>query len=96
MLDYEGVVSNEPKIILPHPRILERDFTVTPILELEQIMRDTLGIYVDDEIFEQLGTCAEGDAAQGGFRLSNKQRVTSDNVQYGNILGRLLDAEEVF
>ena len=96
VLDYEGVVSNDPKIILPHPRILERDFTVTPILELEQIMRDTLGIYVDDEIFEQLGTCAEGDAAQGGFRLSNKQRVTSDNVQYGNILGRLLDAEEVF
>lgn len=34
ILDYEGVVSTAPELALPHPRLLERDFTVTPLLEL--------------------------------------------------------------
>ncbi|WP_165044871.1 2-amino-4-hydroxy-6-hydroxymethyldihydropteridine diphosphokinase [Adlercreutzia sp. ZJ138] len=34
ILDYEGVVSSDPVLTLPHPRILERDFVVTP---LEQV-----------------------------------------------------------
>lgn len=35
VLDYEGVVSDDPVLTLPHPRILERDFVVTPLLELD-------------------------------------------------------------
>lgn len=34
ILDYEGVTSASPQLTLPHPRLLERDFVVTPLLEL--------------------------------------------------------------
>lgn len=34
IVDYEGVVSNDPELTLPHPLALERDFVVTPLLEL--------------------------------------------------------------
>ena len=34
VLDYEGVVCDEPDLTLPHPRLLERDFVVKPLLEL--------------------------------------------------------------
>ena len=34
LLDYEGVVSTLPEMVLPHPGILERDFVVTPLLEI--------------------------------------------------------------
>ena len=32
--DFEGVVSTDPHLTLPHPRALERDFVVTPLLEI--------------------------------------------------------------
>lgn len=32
--DFEGVVSSDARLTLPHPRILERDFVVKPLLEL--------------------------------------------------------------
>lgn len=35
ILDYEGVSSDDPQLVLPHPRILERDFVVTPLLQIE-------------------------------------------------------------
>ena len=34
IIDYEGWVCDEPDLILPHPRVLERDFVVTPLLDL--------------------------------------------------------------
>lgn len=34
IVDYEGVVSDDPVLRLPHPLALERDFVVTPLLEL--------------------------------------------------------------
>lgn len=34
ILDYEGFVCSEPDLTLPHPRLLERDFVVRPLLEL--------------------------------------------------------------
>jgi len=34
LLDYEGVVCDDPVLTLPHPGILERDFVVTPLLEI--------------------------------------------------------------
>ena len=34
LLDYEGGVCGTPSLILPHPGILERDFVVTPFLEI--------------------------------------------------------------
>ena len=95
LLDYEGVVSDDVRLTLPHPRILERDFTVTPIIELEERMRDMLGRYVADDVYLELGNNAEGDDAHGGFRLADGSRVTSDAVQYGTVLERLVDADEV-
>ena len=35
ILDYEGFVSDDAQLVLPHPRILERDFVVTPLLQVE-------------------------------------------------------------
>lgn len=34
IVDYEGVVSDDPLLSLPHPLALERGFVVTPVLEL--------------------------------------------------------------
>lgn len=34
ILDYEGICSSDPFCILPHPKLLERDFTVTPLLDV--------------------------------------------------------------
>jgi dihydropteroate synthase len=34
IIDYEGVTSDCPELLLPHPLALERDFVVTPLLEL--------------------------------------------------------------
>jgi dihydropteroate synthase len=34
IIDYEGVTSDRPELLLPHPLALERDFVVTPLLEL--------------------------------------------------------------
>jgi 2-amino-4-hydroxy-6-hydroxymethyldihydropteridine diphosphokinase len=34
IIDYAGVVSDAPKLTLPHPLALERDFVVTPLLEV--------------------------------------------------------------
>ncbi len=95
LLDYEGETSADQHLVLPHPRILERDFTVTPIIELEVRMRDALGRYVADDVYLELGNHAEGEGARGGFRLADGKRVTSEAVQYGMVLERLVDADEV-
>jgi 16S rRNA (cytidine1402-2'-O)-methyltransferase len=34
IIDYEGVTSDDPQLTLPHPLALERDFVVTPLLEV--------------------------------------------------------------
>ena len=34
IVDYEGVTNDEPELMLPHPLALERDFVVTPLLEI--------------------------------------------------------------
>ena len=34
ILDYEGCICGDPSLTLPHPRLMERDFVVTPLLEL--------------------------------------------------------------
>ena len=34
IVDYEGVVSGDADLVLPHPRALERDFVMTPLLEV--------------------------------------------------------------
>ena len=34
MIDYEGVVSDDPGLILPHPRARERDFVMEPLKRL--------------------------------------------------------------
>lgn len=34
IIDYEGVISQDPELLLPHPLALERDFVVSPLLEL--------------------------------------------------------------
>lgn len=34
IVDYEGIESSQDELVLPHPRALERDFVVTPLLEI--------------------------------------------------------------
>jgi len=34
LLIYEGVTSNTPELMLPHPRICERNFVVQPLLDI--------------------------------------------------------------
>ena len=34
MIDYEGVVSDDPELTLPHPRAKERDFVMRPLRAL--------------------------------------------------------------
>jgi 16S rRNA (cytidine1402-2'-O)-methyltransferase len=34
IVDFEGVTSADPELLLPHPRALERDFVVTPLLDV--------------------------------------------------------------
>lgn len=34
VVDYEGAVSDDPSLVLPHPRALERAFVVEPLLEV--------------------------------------------------------------
>ena len=34
MIDYEGVVSSDPEVVLPHPRAKERDFVMEPLRRL--------------------------------------------------------------
>jgi 16S rRNA (cytidine1402-2'-O)-methyltransferase len=34
LLDYEGCVCSSSRLVLPHPGILQRDFVVTPLLEI--------------------------------------------------------------
>jgi len=35
ILDYEGMVSENPHLILPHPRIQDREFVLRPLFEIE-------------------------------------------------------------
>ena len=34
MIDYEGVVSDAPELVLPHPRAKQREFVMKPLREL--------------------------------------------------------------
>jgi 16S rRNA (cytidine1402-2'-O)-methyltransferase len=34
IIDFEGVTSTDPELLLPHPLALERDFVVTPLLDV--------------------------------------------------------------
>ena len=90
--DFEGATSDDPVLIMPHPRVLERDFTVTPILELVDAMEASLAPYVHPDAIHELG---RRDGARGGFRLADGTEVTRDGIQYGRIVGKLLDAREV-
>jgi hypothetical protein len=70
---------------------MERDFTVTPLLELEQVMIESYGRYVSPSIIGELGNNEQGDAAYGGFKLADGRRVVRDQIEYGKIVGKLLD-----
>jgi dihydropteroate synthase len=34
LIDFDGIVLNEPELTLPHPRAAERDFVLRPLAEL--------------------------------------------------------------
>ncbi len=50
ILDYAGVVCDEPDLTLPHPRILERDFVVKPLLAMcgAYALADGTAVHADD------------------------------------------------
>ena len=39
MIDYEGVVSSDPELTLPHPRAMERDFVREPWRRLNDLLK---------------------------------------------------------
>ncbi|MBR2521788.1 MAG: dihydropteroate synthase [Coriobacteriales bacterium] len=91
LIDYEGVVSDDPRLTLPHPRVMERAFTVEPLLELSAIMARSFGRYAAiGEIRE--GVCEENPF---GLRLADGQLIVRDRIEHGAIVGKLLDASEV-
>ena len=92
VLDFEGVVSDDPTLTLPHPRVLERDFTVTPLLELADAMAASFGRYVHPDVLFELG---RPDGLRGGFRLADGAEVTREGIAYGKVTAKLLDAAEV-
>ena len=49
IVDYQLYVSNDEELTLPHPRILERDFVVKPLLEIlpKHVLSD--GVLVTDD-----------------------------------------------
>ncbi|MGI6033018.1 MAG: dihydropteroate synthase [Coriobacteriales bacterium] len=47
IVDFEGETSDDPKLILPHPKALERDFVVTPLLAVLPHVRFANGVAVD-------------------------------------------------
>jgi len=40
LLDYDGLVRNDERLILPHPRLHERAFVLKPLLDLDPSWRD--------------------------------------------------------
>ncbi len=50
ILDYQGYVSSDGELTLPHPRILERDFVVKPLLEIRpgHVLADGKSVTADD------------------------------------------------
>ena len=85
--DYEGVVSDDPVLTLPHPRVHERDFTVTPILELVEKMEASYGRYVHPDAIHALGK--RTGSSDASFRLADGSEVTRDLIQYGRIVAKL-------
>ncbi len=90
LLDYEGSVVDTERLALPHPRILERDFAVTPILELSRAMADAFGPYVHPEV------AAGADLMDGRFELADGTPVVRDGIEYGRIVGKVMDASEAW
>ncbi len=37
LIDFDGIVINEPDLILPHPRANQRDFVMKPLAELSRL-----------------------------------------------------------
>lgn len=58
IVDYEGVVCNTDDLTLPHPRVLERDFVVKPILEIlpECFLANKLQVKSDKVIYGHISS----------------------------------------
>ncbi len=90
LLDYEGQVISSERLTIPHPRILERDFAVTPILDLAEMMRSVFGKYVHRELLE--GPDAMRTSNECSYMLADGTFVGRDGIKYGMIEGRLVES----
>ncbi len=98
LLDYEGILRDTEFLKLPHPKILERDFTVTPILELAQIMEQSFDGYLSKKAFidEFVSTKDLDSSNLASFWLSDGKLVTKDEIIYGKLTDKLMDSKEAW
>ena len=59
LLDFHGLVSDEPRLMLPHPRLQERAFVLLPLRELCADWRHPISGKIIDEIIDELPTDQE-------------------------------------
>ena len=64
IIDYEGVVCDDPELMLPHPLALERDFVVTPLQEI-----------APDFVFADGSTLTRDAVEQGRVTAQNGEPV---------------------
>ncbi len=94
LLDYEGEVIRTEHLSIPHPRILERDFTVTPLMDLAVVMREKLGIYACDETI--MNPCDLSGTNKALIRLADGTSVVRDGIEYGKVIQKIKDVEHVW
>ena len=76
IVDYEGVVSDDPELLLPHPLALERDFVVRPLQEIAA-----------DYVFAD-GQPLTRDQIEQGYVLAQSEPVMTETLK-GKPLGIL-------
>jgi len=61
ILLFGDLAINEPDLLIPHPRMAERDFVLVPLREIDALMGDATGTRGMKQLLQSLGKGAEGD-----------------------------------
>jgi 16S rRNA (cytidine1402-2'-O)-methyltransferase len=98
IIDVEGVVSDDPELMLPHPLALERDFVVNPLLEIcpEYQLADGSPVRLEEPAGNVLGSALGNaldskDSAQAAAARSDINSALGTVVanKAGRTLGKL-------